>query len=331
MSVTAAQSQFSETVDYAETRLCDETEWVTVSAGDTRPVETVADGIGVMEEYIAEKDGAVLVLADDEAEEVNIQPYMHRMCPDYRTYTYARLKTAEEWLQKEFGGGPIPATMLTLTAHQTDENGNPRTFEAVLDDLKEGYDKFRKVIDRATEGFKTEIVAIFEPHESGYPHLHVLIFGKADPTLQDKVTELWVEKYGVGGASAHESAVTVVTGRAAQIESPAAYLMKYIGKTMLRKNGERQHVTGYDAFMALLFVTGRRQWSVTAGLSAAMAEGGYDAEPEGNWRFVGVGYGLAPGRYSGETAIQIIKHIESERHVEPPGLAVEGDGKQLRL
>lgn len=332
MDSGGSQERFSETVDYDEVRLCEETAFRGVKAGDSRRIETVSDGIAVLEDYMAEKENAVLVLNEKESGDVRVLPYMHRFKPKYRDRLYARLKSGEEWLKSEFGGGPIPATMLTLTAHQRGESGDPRSLEAVLNDLKDGWDKFRRVIDRATEGYKTEVMAVFEPHESGYPHLHVLIFGKADPTLQEKVEELWVEKYGVGGAAAHESAVTVVQGRSAQIANPAAYLMKYLGKTTVRQTGERQQVTGYEAFSALLWVTQRRQFSCTAGLSAAMAgETADDGESEENWEFVGVGFGLKPGRYSGEEAEQILKHLTSDRHVPPPGSAVEEEDSQSRL
>lgn len=325
------QERFAETLDYDELRLTEETSYRGVKAGDSRRIETVSDGIAVLDDYIEEKEDSVLVLEETDSGEVQIIPHEHRFKPGYRKKYYAKLKSAEEWLQSEFGGGPIPATMLTLTAHQRDDSGNLRSLEAVLDDLKEGWEDFRKVVRRKTEGFKTEIVAVFEPHESGYPHLHVLIFGKADPTLQEKVTELWVEKYGVGGAAAHESAVEVVQGRSAQIESPAAYLMKYLGKTMLRETGERQQVTGYDAFSALLWVTERRQFSCTAGISSAMSGDAPDGGGEGNWELVGVAQGLKPGKYTGEEAEQIIKHLTSDRYHPPPAEAVNGEDTQSHL
>lgn len=100
--------------------------------------------------------------------------------------------------------------------------------------------------------------------------MHVAIFGKADDSLSEKVSGLWVEKYGVGGASAHENAVTVARGRSAQVQNPAAYLMKYLGKTTTRETGEQQQVTGYEAFAALLWITAKRQFSASAALSDAM-------------------------------------------------------------
>lgn len=54
----------------------------------------------------------------------------------------------------------------------------------------------------------------------------------------------WVEKYGVGGESAHENAVSVARGRSAQVQNPAAYLMKYLARCGSRGEATGRRVRG---------------------------------------------------------------------------------------
>lgn len=315
-SPSVGQTAFGEQLDYDKLELTGEIEYRAVAEGDTKRVATVSEGIEALDEYRSNKENASLVLEEKETEEVRVLPYNHRWTSEYRSMLYARLKEAERCLERKYGD-PIPTTLLSLTAHQTDENGEPRPPGKVLDDLVDGWEKFRKAIDRATEGFDTEYIKVIEPHESGYPHLHVAIFGKADPTLADKIQELWVEKYGIGNSEAHENAVSVGRGRSAQLQSMASYVMKYLSKTTVRQSGEKQQVEGYHAFSALLWVTGKRQFSMSGWLSEASSRS-YEGGVSRNWRFVGVGYGFEQGSYGGETAREIVEYLERSVWKPPP-------------
>lgn len=319
---SGAQSTFGATLDYEELALLDGPTYRSVDEATSRRIETVADGIDALDEYIENKKHASLVLRERESGDVRVLPYNHRWTEEYRQMTYAKLKSAEEALDRIFGPGPTPVTLLTLTGHQRDEHGDPRPPGDVLEDLLDGWDKFRRVIRREMEGWRTEYIRIVEPHQSGYPHIHVAVFGKADPTLAKKVQELWVDKYGVGGADAHQDAVEVARGRTAQMNNVAAYMMKYLSKTTVREGGEQQQVEGFRAFSALLWVTEKRQFSASGGLSAAMASPSGDGE--GDWEFVGVGYGLEPGSYSGEIATELMGHLTGSVWKPPPPGSVAG-------
>ena len=43
---------------------------------------------------------------------------------------------------------------------------------------------------------------IIEPHSSGYPHLHIVIFSLISINLQEKIRLLWSQKY-VAGSKLH--------------------------------------------------------------------------------------------------------------------------------
>jgi hypothetical protein len=300
---------------------------VTVGKDDTRTVETVGETVEAHGDYLAEKENQMLVMHDNEQGDLLVVPHTHRWDPQYRRRTYARLKAAERFVEKKYGQ-PVPSTMITLTAPHKDENGNYRPFEAVLDDLKEGWAKARHVIKRETEGVDTEYLAVYEPHGTGYPHLHVLVFGVARPSLGEKVADYWTERY-VDGASRDAQDVTVRRGRSAQLENPAAYLMKYLSKTLARDRGEEPtalesmpSIAGYRGFSALMWATGKRAYSMSEGLTEAVAESAPepDSEPDvdRDWEFIGTVSGVDPGLYTGDKAMKLGKYLDGSPNQRRP-------------
>jgi hypothetical protein len=69
-----------------------------------------------------------------------------------------------------------------------------------------------------------------EPHRSGYPHMHVAIFGYVRKELQERLERLWSEKYEVGSKE-HGIDFSVKSVKES-IQSVRNYLMKYITKGM---------------------------------------------------------------------------------------------------
>lgn len=341
---TTGASTFRDSLDYSDLSLTGETEYRSVSEGSSARIETVADGVDAFRDYCRNKKNATLALRNKSTDDVEIIPYNHRWTPGYRDQTYAKLKGAEKELNRIFGSGPTPTTMLSLTAYQRDDDGRPRPPGEVLDDLLEGWDKFRRVLDRATEGIRTEFIRVVEPHQSGYPHLHVAVFGVAQESLAEDVQRMWAEKYDVGSVEAHQDAVSVSRGRSAQLQDPAAYLMKYLGKTTVRPDGgspapsdrtdsdlDAENAEAFEAFSALLWVTGKRQYSASQALSEGMKRDCPDGDPEDDWEFLGVAYGLEPGHYTGDDALQLLDHLADGHFAPPPGAAVAETSGQKSL
>lgn len=317
-------------VDIRDVAMSEDTAFRAVEEGDTRPIHTVGDAMDRLDEYAALRDGQMLTLerTDGSDTEVLNIPYSHRWTPEYRKMTYSKLKSAEEYLIKRWGD-PVPTTMLTLTVGQTDSDGNALPWEVVLNRLLDSWDTFRKALDRAMPDFiDYEYLRMVEPHKSGYPHIHVAIFGAALPGLESVVEKLWVGKYGAGESWAQS--VDAKTGRSAQqLESPAAYVMKYLSKTTVRKDGEHHDDGPFKAFAAGLWVTGKRQLSMSEGLSEAAASDYESEETDEKWRFVGISDGLRAGKFGGKTAEAILDRMQSDRFVPLPSEAVKTviDGK----
>lgn len=281
----------------------------TVEKDDTRGLETVGDATEAFEDYLRAKEDQVLVFEDQVEGDYLVRDHEHRWSPEYRLRTYARLKAAERHV-RDVWGESVPTTLLTLTAPHNASDGSPRSFEAVLSDIKDGWDKARRVMRRETEGVKTEYLAIYEPHESGYPHLHVVLFGVARPSIGEKITEYWTERY-VEGASKDAQSCEVSRGRGTDLSNPAAYVMKYLSKSLARDSGEETtaleglpSVHGYTEFSALMWATGSRTYSMSQGLTAAVKESepepdiGDDEDQERDWELVGTFTGVPAGFYS---------------------------------
>lgn len=321
-------TDFANSLDYSKLELTGEAEYRNVAEGDRRKIETVQEAIDAHGEYISNKENATLVLESRECNDIMVLPYNHRETEGYRDMTYAKLKRAEEALEAKFGGPPIPTTWVSLTVDPTDSNGKPLPPGVVLDKLNESRDKLRKVIHRATKepdsvlgGVDTEYITVIEPQQSGYPHLHTAIFGIASKKLADKIEDMWVEEYGVGERRAQN--VEAIRGRSKQVRNVTQYLMKYLGKTTVRKGGDGQELESYKAFSALLWVTGKRQYSMSQWLSKAVSRGKGGGSPS-KWRFWGVSYaGLDPGTYSGDLALDLRDHLESEWIPPPVGAIPE--------
>ena len=298
----------------------------TVEEDDTRDLLTVGDATDAFEDYLAAKENQVLIFEDQNEGDHLVLPHEHRWSSTYRRRTYARLKAAERFVVRKWGE-TVPTTLLTLTAPHNTASGEPRAFEAVLSDLKDGWDKARRVIDRETDGIDTEYLAIYEPHGSGYPHLHVVLFGVAQPSIGRKVQEYWVDRY-VEGASANAQDCEVSRGRGADLSEPASYVMKYLSKSLAR-DGEAEQtaleamptVHGYVEFSALMWATGNRTYSMSQGLTQAIKESEPekgDSPIERDWVLIGTAHGIDTGLYTGEESEKLGKFLAGSRNQQRP-------------
>ena len=116
-------------------------------------------------------------------------------------------------------------TMITLTSRQ-----RGKTRLAQLQELNDGR---RKLIDILRhEAGKKSYFYVFEPHKTGFSHVHVLWFGLIPQRIQRKCRALWNEKYNLGGF-----AYALHFERSVRIENGRQYLMKYVTKTFAEEGG----------------------------------------------------------------------------------------------
>ena len=151
--------------------------------------------------------------------------YIHRWTDTYRRSWIAKLYQLEAWHNLEC----LPVTLLTLTTYQngwySHQKGRNLTIPESFDALKTGWKKLSMILRKELK--KIEYFWVMEPHESGYPHLHVMLFGAIEPELQEKIAFLW-ESYGAG-SRAH-GVDFEIRPKTEGIQSLRNYLLKYLAK-----------------------------------------------------------------------------------------------------
>ena len=110
---------------------------------------------------------------------------------------------------------------------------------------------------------KFEFLRILEPHKSGFPHLHVLVFGI--PFIDwNWLNQVWHEKY--------EGAGYVFRRDVGNSFNAVKYLLKYVNKMMatvgteVQKSISRASTPFALDFSAILFASNKRLFSVSRGL-----------------------------------------------------------------
>jgi hypothetical protein len=163
----------------------------------------------------------------------NVGKYIHRWTPIYQKRLMAKLYQLDGWWKEHKG----PVTLLTLTTYQAGEYSQAIKGEKVsIEDgfllLKDGWNKLSKILRKYIQDLT--YIWVIEPHSSGYPHFHVIVFADIPQFLQDKIKQLWSEKYKVGSEKHGVDFSTRIPDE--NINSLRNYLMKYIGKGFVITN-----------------------------------------------------------------------------------------------
>jgi hypothetical protein len=130
--------------------------------------------------------------------------------------------------------------------------------------LKVSRTKFLNVLRNRYPGIN--YVWILEPHETGYPHCHLVVFREFSDTEQDEIKRLWSEKYHAGS---YDRGIEVTSKRSDEsICSICNYLMKYMTKQF--GDGNEPWTDGELLFNAPIWATGTRMWGASKELTKIM-------------------------------------------------------------
>jgi hypothetical protein len=120
---------------------------------------------------------------------------------------------------------------------------------------------------------KVPYVWVMEPHKSGYPHLHVIIFANVDERAQEAIKKLWAKKYKAG--SFENGANFTVSKPEYGIKSIRNYLMKYVVKGFLSTGSKFGEGDAWSAgelvFNALVWKNQWRLFGASRDLTKIMA------------------------------------------------------------
>lgn len=156
---------------------------------------------------------------------------LHRFKPEYRKRVYAKVQCLNSWYEEH----PSPISMVTLTTRQ---RGLSKPDQ--IDLLKVSFNKAKQMLNKRLGLFP--YVWVMEAHESGYSHIHWLIFKDIPPEVQTEIKQLWNEKYGAGGYS--DALQFDIREAQKSLRSAAAYVFAYVTKTM-DSEALSDHDSGY--------------------------------------------------------------------------------------
>ncbi|WP_180271826.1 hypothetical protein [Halorubrum persicum] len=217
----------------------------------------------------------------------------HRFDPEYADKQYAKLKDLERGISEEYGKR-LHTAMLTFTASSTDDDGRPLPPVDHLDGLLSSWEAVRRALDRALDGRRYERLAILEPHQSGYFHIHMAVFvdGPVRTSTLAEPIEAHVRNCDLAEWDAHDldddSTVSVRHAGGDRtdddsLDELAIYLAEYLGTYGDDPLDQPEHV---QAANALLWATGRQRWRPSNGAQSYMATEA--REPGTDWSVVGI-------------------------------------------
>ena len=218
--------------------------------------------------------GKVSINGKQEISDKNVE-YVHRWTAIYRKAILSKFYQLQDWWEKN----PTPITLLSLTTYQDlkyrQNDDSPRlSIEEGFDTLKKGWRWLSVWLRKWYPDI--EYVHIMEPHRSGYPHMHVILFGDLPVSAQEDIRRLWSEKYKAG--SFEHGVDFSIRSPDNGIKSIRNYLMKYIQKTLINgKTGSKfeneinNWTPGELLFNATIKAHKWRLWGASLFLSKVMA------------------------------------------------------------
>lgn len=199
--------------------------------------------------------------------------YNHRWKEKYRSWLLARFYQLEDYVREN----PVPLTMISLTTYQDGFYSHQVKGREIT--LYESFDIIQKSRHKLITMITTRIRPgvdyfwVLEPHVTGYPHCHLVLFADLSQPEINKIQNLWV-KYGAGSKE-HGCEVTI-SRKEDSIKSIRNYLMKYLAKTFLDGDtGSRYSAgswgPGEFVFNAIIHEKGYRTWCPSRGLGRVMS------------------------------------------------------------
>jgi hypothetical protein len=193
--------------------------------------------------------------------------------PEYGKRYYAKLKDLERGIERRYEG--LTTVMLTFTASNRNANGGLRCPADHMRDIMGGFDAARKQVHQALSGRNWEYARVWEPHDSGYGHLHMAVFVEDDPERRDLdagdfegAMRSHVENCGPAGWDAHDPAGSAVSLNS-EVENLGSYISEYIG--IFGEEALDRPMTE-QAFYATCWATGTRRVDFSNGAHDMMAE-----------------------------------------------------------
>lgn len=146
---------------------------------------------------------------------------------------YAKLKGLEREISETWGEG-LTTAMLTCSASNLTADGLPRAVVDHMVDVREGWGTARKQLHNILDGYEWEYARVWEPHKSGYGHMHIALFihdpddeigaGDFEPFMRS-----YVSNCDPAGWEAHRPDGDAVSVNH-EVNNVGSYISEYIGQ-----------------------------------------------------------------------------------------------------
>lgn len=263
-------------------------------------IRTVEDAIDAHDTYVAVKRDATVVVGDEDAGEVAALPYNHRWTAEYRQMMERRLDRAERHLHRQWSVGgdtDLPVTWVSVVPDRLDAAGDPRPHGDVLEDLADEWERIRRELDRQIDGGRWDYLRMLVPGPGGYPELRVAVLGT------------WL----LGDVAGHPAGTEL-----SPVGDVVERIRGWLSGVVVESDGDLPPADRYRIFAALLWITGKRQYSASQDLTAEMKPpdrpGSRDTD---GWEYIGVAHGVPAGFYEGEDAERVVENV-NRRIASPP-------------
>jgi len=143
----------------------------------------------------------------------------HRWKDSYKKRIYAKIHALDAWYVKHHS----PIAMVTFTTFQ---KGIEKPDQ--IDLLKHSFNKAKKLLNKYLGKFP--YIWVMECHESGYSHIHMVVFKNISRSLREKISKIWTGKYSAGGFK--DAVQFKISKPQRSLRSAAAYVFAYIVKTL---------------------------------------------------------------------------------------------------
>jgi hypothetical protein len=270
-----------------------------------RPV-TWRDATRQWRQYIEDTEDIDTVLSNDVTGEYAAGSSPHRFAEEYSDKQYAKLKDLERGLRDEYGKR-LHTAMLSLTASSTTDQGDPLPPVDHLNELDSSWEAVRRSLSRQLEDRRWEYLAILEPHESGYLHIHIAVFVEGVVTRDQfaPVIEAHLRNCDQAGREAHDTTddSTISINRVGldrrelhaaaegfeygeSIGNLGTYLAEYLGT----HSGDPLDAPDHQQMSnAVLWATGKQRWRPSQGAQSYMAsERSDDDDSASEWSLHGI-------------------------------------------